>query len=718
MDSALDTATPTNTPPPALATANAGIPFADAIDRIRQQVDIVDIVGRVVPLKRSGRNYTGLCPFHNDKNPSFSVNREKNLYKCFSCGEGGDAFNFIMKQHNKTFGEVIYDLADDMGIVITRSGKAPQQVAQEKQEKATILALNTVASQWFGKQLASPAGETIRTYLTNRGVDADIAARFKLGYAPPGWENLLQHLLQQHQQNAPNPAAVVHAGLATERPAEEGKPARVYDRFRDRLIIPIDDEQGRCVAFGGRAFDEFGPKYLNSPETPVYHKSRLLYGLNLAAPAIRQHGQVVIMEGYFDVIAAHQAGVPQAVGVCGTALTEQHIRLLVRHGAKEVVLCLDADDAGQRATHQSLELLKPFQDELSPYVVVIPDGKDPADYRQTHGNDALQALFARQSGEKQDALAFRIHSLLKEHDLTTQLGKANATQQLAPILGAVTNPVRFRHYASLAAHRLGIVAEDMMAACKTHRPQFSATQRPTGPYTTRPTPITRTVAATPKTLSPVEELELHWFALLFMNTDSYNLMLPRLAEITMVGDMALWCQQQIMHVVADGHTTLEACTRALQQSLDAQLAHGPEADDPSTAHQQHFWTQCLFNASQHAEEWTPLMTDRPQFFKKLAQHIQRLEIRLTKAHRARKLLPLIQQTQTLENEAHNTATPEQIAPADALTPMVDPAEPLSLAHLQTRFRDALQHTPPTNLESTGNFNSSSSFPIPQGLSPT
>ncbi|MFN8614577.1 MAG: DNA primase [Vampirovibrionales bacterium] len=497
---------------PAANPTNA-IPFADAVERIRQQLDIVTIVSRHVPLKRSGKHYVGLCPFHPDKRPSMTVSREKNIYKCFSCGAGGDAFGFLMAIEHQTFGQVVSELADQMGLTIARSANpeaiALQQAAasQAKEDRQRLLSLHERTARWYQAQLSTTsAGQEVQSYLARRGMSTTVIENFGLGYAPAGWDALVKAVTQSGQIPLND---LLLGGLASQK---EGRD-RAYDRFRNRLMIPITDEQGRPIAFGGRALalnnqPEDDPKYLNSPETPIYHKSQTLFGLSQAKAALRQTRTALVMEGYFDVMAAHQAGVTHTVGVCGTALTEEHLRLLYRLGVEQVWLCFDSDTAGVRATLHALDLADSLalnENILIPPkvgVLSLPDfigdgrpntAKDPADWLALVGPERF-VDWANHSGV--EGLPFRIEVALRQIalqqgytatdagvslSLNTASGRADSAEVIAPLLARIKQPVRFREWVETYARRLHIHPKDLETACQAYRsPNIasSKTRRP------------------------------------------------------------------------------------------------------------------------------------------------------------------------------------------------------------------------------------------------
>lgn len=683
--------------PPSSITSGAqphqgGIPFTDAVEIIRDRIDIVDIIGRKVMLKRQGRNYVGLCPFHSDKNPSFSVNREKNLYKCFSCGEGGDAFSFVMKQNGRTFGEVVEEFADELGITIARGNKSSEERQQERDEKQRILKLNEAAQQFYTQQLASPAGQETVNYLHNRGLTPDTCQRFGLGFAPPGWENLANNL--RHHQHATT-EDLIAAGLASQ---SQQSPDRVYDRFRYRLMIPIHNDRGQVVAFGGRQLDkdDNGPKYLNSPETPVYHKSNVLYGLTADALKTKQHA--IIMEGYFDVMAAHQAGFTESVAVCGTALTESHIRLLRRYDVDSITLCLDSDEAGQRATQQAIATLAPFPIKVN--VLVIPDAKDPADIIQQIGGEGFKQLLAK---HHVDSLTYQCQQAVNGYALQTSDGKANAVAALAPLIGRVSNPVKFREYVTHWANKLGIYTDDLFMACQPYRPATHYTT-PAKTYKKKNTKksgytssnkafrsnLSTNAHQKPVLKSKITALEGKWLALLFMNKDSYNLMLPRLASRRLESPFAQWCQNWLQQYLSstEGNSvtsSIEGVIARMQQAIDSQqLNDASESDLPLFAND---FANLRVEAAQLADQWDINNSDDPvSLSRRLTNTITHLDNQLTHAQRLASLNPLIEAIKEQETPVNETL-------ATANSELTLNNDELALIELQYAFRDKL--TKPT-----------------------
>lgn len=430
------------------------IPFAEAADRVKSALDIVDIIQRHVILKKAGRNYIGKCPFHNDKSPSMNVSREKGIFKCFACGVGGDSLTFLMKIENKSYGEMIRELAEEQGIEIAYEGQNLEALNTQRDARQKILDLNYVTAQWFRERLQEPTAEPVRAYLSGRYSDEAhykfATEQFQLGYAPQGWENLTPFLKSHFDFVQANPDLLTTAGLANNRDHGQGH----YDRFRNRLIIPILDEKGLVVAFGGRALsDEDKPKYLNSPETSVYKKSQVLYGLYQAREAIRQSKAAVVMEGYFDVISAHLGGVTEAVGSCGTALTDSHLKLMSRFGAETIFLAFDSDEAGLKAALSAIALIEPYMasTELQVKVLIVPDGKDPDDFVRHHGGEAFRALMHK----ARHYLTFKLDMALRGLDMTTPEGRIQAANRLTPLLTDIQQANTRAEYLKLYSEKIG-----------------------------------------------------------------------------------------------------------------------------------------------------------------------------------------------------------------------------------------------------------------------
>ena len=346
------------------------------IDDLKAQADIVQVIQEVVPLKQAGATYKGLCPFHREKTPSFTVNREKGFFHCFGCATGGDVLKFVELHEKLGFSEAVQALAQRFGLTVPESDD-PQRDREAVAEREALLKVHELADAYFRGQLRAPAGAAARRYLEARDIRPETIERLGLGYAPPRRDGLTRHLLDLGQA----PTLLLRSGLVAQREDE-----RPYDRFRNRLVIPIARETGSTIAFGGRALAaDQQPKYLNSPETPLYAKGRTLYGLHLTKQAVREVGYAVLVEGYFDFAQAVQAGVKPVVATCGTALTDRHVRLL-RRFCSRTLLSFDPDPAGEGAAARSGELLLAQGFQVN--VVQLPPGDDPDGYIRRHGGGA------------------------------------------------------------------------------------------------------------------------------------------------------------------------------------------------------------------------------------------------------------------------------------------------------------------------------------------
>ena len=346
---------------------------------MRDSVDIYDLVSGYVSLKKAGKNWLGLCPFHSEKTPSFNVNPAKQIFHCFGCGVGGDAFKFLELQEGLIFPEAVKQLAGRAGILLPESRPRADEKKSDDERKA-LLKITAEAADYFRREFEGPAGSAARAYLSKRGLNDAVIKEFSLGYARPEWDGLLKHL----RQKGHTPALLEKAGLIVKRSEGEGH----YDRFRGRIIFPIRDISGQVIAFGGRVMDDSLPKYLNSPETPLYSKSNVLYCLDQAKEPARKQGYFIIVEGYLDAIACHQYGAKNAVATLGTALTDGHLRLM-RRFAQKLMLIFDPDPAGVKATLRGFELFAGSGMKVN--VVSLPDGDDPDTFLKKKGYEAFAA---------------------------------------------------------------------------------------------------------------------------------------------------------------------------------------------------------------------------------------------------------------------------------------------------------------------------------------
>lgn len=387
------------------------------IDAIRDRADLVEVVSRVVTLKRKGNTWLGLCPFHQEKTPSFNVVPHKGIFHCFGCGEGGDAFKFLMKTRGVSFMEAVRELGQQVGITIDERELTPEE-SRVQRERATLFDVCEQSARWFHQMLLTrPEAAPARDYLAKRGISDDTITKFRIGFAPDSWDALLNWL---HRQGIDADLALA-AGLARRREGGSG----AYSLFRGRIMIPIQDGRDRVVAFGGRILSGDGPKYVNSPETEIYHKSKTLFALSHARTAISRKERALVVEGYFDVLALHQAGFQEAVAVCGTALTPEHLDVLARL-TRKVVALFDSDEAGLRAAEKSLEMF--LEKDIEPAWLDLGTYKDPDELLQAEGAPAFEAVLARAL-----PLVHRIVRKKATHFGISPGGRQRAVEALAPL---------------------------------------------------------------------------------------------------------------------------------------------------------------------------------------------------------------------------------------------------------------------------------------------
>lgn len=420
----------------------------EKISETRNAADIVEVVSEIVSLKRSGNNYLGLCPFHSEKTPSFTVSPDKQIFHCFGCGTGGNVFSFLMKQEGLTFPEAVRTLARRYGVAIPRREMTPGE-KDRLEERRRLLAIHRMAAEYFREALQRGTGsERARGYLENRGFTRETLGMFDIGYAPAGWDNLLRHLKSKRVPEA----LIEKCGLAVARKNRSG----CYDRFRDRIVVPICDLRGEIVGFGGRVLDDGLPKYLNSPETALYSKSRSLYGLHLARTACREFGSVFVVEGYFDLIALVQHGVRNVVATLGTALTAEHARVLrglIGEGGR-VILVFDSDEAGIRAARRGVEVFDNAQ--VNAQVLVLESGHDPDSFVFRYGADAF-----RQAAENsQAAVLFLLETAIEKHGNSVE-GTVRIIEEMTAPLASINDTVERSLYVKRVAERLGVDEVDV-----------------------------------------------------------------------------------------------------------------------------------------------------------------------------------------------------------------------------------------------------------------
>ncbi len=412
-------------------------------DRVKQQADIVRVIGEYIRLKKSGQNFTGLCPFHSEKTPSFAVHPVKQIYHCFGCGVGGDVFKFIMEVEKLSFPEAVRAVAEKCGIPVPRPRALSPEEKLATQQRSQLVELHREAAAFFALELETTAeGRAARAYLEDRGLDGETVKRFGLGYAPSSGDALVRQLKQKYPDKL-----LELSGLAV-----RDQSGRLYDRFRRRIVFPIANESGKVVAFGGRALGDDLPKYLNSPETLIYSKSNVLYHLDRAKEAIRQGDLAVLVEGYLDTIAVERAGVTNVVASCGTSLTETQVKLLGRF-TRRVVVNYDPDTAGQAATERSLAVL--LEQGMDVRVLALPPSNnrpaDPDTFIREQGAEAYRKLL-----QEAPAYVDYLIARARQMDLTTGEGKLRAVNFLMPHVQRIPNRLLRSEWATRIAQQLRV----------------------------------------------------------------------------------------------------------------------------------------------------------------------------------------------------------------------------------------------------------------------
>ena len=429
------------------------------IERIRDKTDLVELAAEVTKVKRSGRTVMAVCPFHQEKTPSLSIDPARGLYHCFGCGKGGDIFAWVQETQNLDFREAIELLARRAGIALT---EAPGEARKRSQREELVRATREAVDFYRERLKKGPDAGQARSYMRGRGYGGEVVDRFEIGYSPTGWDELTRYL----KARGFDYKTLDDAGLAS-----KSSRGRMIDRFRGRIMFPIFDLRGDPVGFGARRLDGDGPKYLNTSETPIYRKSRLLYGLNWAKSEVVRRNESVVVEGYTDVIALHLAGHPVAVATCGTALGEDHLDLL-RRFSERVLLAFDADEAGAGAALRGFDLAIPA--DLDMRVVVLPEGRDPADLVAEGATDRL--VEAMQSSRP--LLQFSVDRELTRHDLNEVEARGRAVRATAAMVARYTDSLVRQEYANLISKRTGVekrLVEEAIATASRNRQQDRAT---------------------------------------------------------------------------------------------------------------------------------------------------------------------------------------------------------------------------------------------------
>lgn len=432
----------------------------DQVEEVKARADIVDVVSQFVELKKAGKEFKANCPFHDEKTPSFYVVPDKGFYKCFGCGESGDVFNFVQKRLGLDFVESVKHVAARAGVEVREIRRGPDE---DEDPRRPLYEAMAFASEWFQAQLKDEkVGASARAYLDGRGIDEETCERFAIGLAPDEWRGLREAAAKHGITDE----LLLQVGLLT----SSEKMSEPYDKFRNRIVFPIEALGGKVVAFGGRILGESGPgqpKYLNSPETPIYHKSEILYGLHRSRHAIRREGSALVVEGYMDLVSIAAAGFDHVVAALGTAMTVEHAKLLRRYTQK-VQLLFDSDRAGLKATFRAADLL--LAESLLPLVVTLPDGEDPDTLVQAEGPEALQKYL----DQAVDVLDRKIQ-ILEERDWFDRIERRrDAVDRLLPTLRAVADPTLRDLYVDRVAKRTGLRRETLEAEmAKKDRPGHS-----------------------------------------------------------------------------------------------------------------------------------------------------------------------------------------------------------------------------------------------------
>lgn len=413
----------------------------DTIREIRESNDIVDVISQYITLKRTGSNFIGLCPFHNEKTPSFTVSPTKQMYHCFGCGEGGDAISFIMKYSNLDFVESLKLLAERVNIVLEE--KEENGDSKKEREKNTIYDINKEAARYFYNNLINE--RKALDYLHDRRINKKTIKTYGLGYSKNSWDGILSFLLKKGYLEE----QIEKAGLIIKH--SDGN--RYYDRFRGRIMFPIIDVRGRIIGFGGRTINDVQPKYLNSPDTPVFSKGNNLYGLNIAKKYSRN--KIILVEGYMDIISLYQYGINYCVASLGTALTPNQSKLLKRY-SNDIYICYDSDNAGLNAADRALDVMK--EEKINARIILLPNGKDPDDFIKENGSKSFENLLNR----SYNYLDFKILFYKKRYDLSTVEGKISFTKEISNMLKQIESPIELDAYIKRVSLETNISADAIM----------------------------------------------------------------------------------------------------------------------------------------------------------------------------------------------------------------------------------------------------------------
>lgn len=422
----------------------------EIIERINEDTSIVDIISNYVQLKRTGANYVGLCPFHNEKTPSFTVSETKKVFKCFGCGESGNAIGFIMKRENLDFREAVVFLAEKLGIEIEEGSQEDKTIANERFKTYEI---NKKAARYFYNNLKE--SNKALGYLLNRKLSRKVINQFGLGYALDSWEDLYKYLKKEYTDDE-----ILRTGLIGKK-----KTGGYFDKLRNRIIFPIIDTKSRVIGFGGRVLDDSQPKYLNSPDTNVFTKGNHLYGLNLLNKYSNRK-RILLVEGYMDVISLYNMGINYSVASLGTALTERQARLLKRYG-DEVFICYDSDEAGIKATIRAIDIM--MKDDMSPRIISLPRGMDPDDFIKSHGLLEFEKLFLN----SKNGIEFKVQTIKDKYDLEDFEDKISFTREVAYLLRGLKSPIEQDGYIDQISNETGISKEAIEKEVRVNKKTFN-----------------------------------------------------------------------------------------------------------------------------------------------------------------------------------------------------------------------------------------------------
>lgn len=558
------------------------------IRQIKESTDIVEIIGERISLGRSGTSLRGLCPFHSEKSPSFFVNEQFQRYKCFGCGESGDVFSFLEKYEGMTFNETLKYLAERAGITLTS-----YQPSAEDEQRQRLLSILSLAKEYFHFLLLKhESGAKARDYLKQRGVTKESIVLFQLGYALPAWDGLMAYL---HGKKKFSVGDLQLAGLVV-----SGRNGKEYDRFRDRIMFPLTNHRGQVVGFSGRTLDADAKeaKYINSPETQLYHKSEMLYGYSELFQEIRKKKEAIVVEGEFDVISSAQAHVNNVVAIKGSAITSQHLQLLQR-AADKVLFSLDMDSAGVAATKRAIQMAGEVNIDIR--VVVIPQGKDPDELARNAPKEWREAVKSSIS-----AYEYLIRAAAKQHDTKTAEGKRAVIDDLAPIIGNIGHAVEQDVYMKRLATVLEVREELVRQDIQKYRSHITKGGKPRATEKSAPN-------IEPKTLSRQEKLEAYLLFLLLHGPE--NSLLGKIAEV----DGVEWATPGVNHLLQQLAKSLPKSTlnqavaelSADQQQLVFELSTQPEYLD-------------MLEDLKIEEEWQKMRSDlRQEQTKSRLEHINR-----------------------------------------------------------------------------------------------